>query len=267
VDEEDISDFDLYTMCTGDFNSSFTPNFKGASKTISLSGFDRKVAAGGQEVELPVRLMNASNVGAISLILNFPAELMEVTDVTMKENDGNLAWSAKGNEMRIGWNSLHPLTFSAGEDLLTIHIRTSGDFSHGDVIRIELAANHLNELADGSYQIIPDALIDIDILEFSTNGIDDPAAGSSLRLENYPNPFSGYTYLAYSLPSEGHITLQINDMLGRKVAVPIDKFESKGKYIFKLDALSLQPGIYTATLTLHGNSGDLVRTIKLVRNW
>jgi hypothetical protein len=254
-------------MCTGDFNGSYSPELKNGSASVIMTNLERQIAAAGQQIELPVRLINASEVGAISLILDYPQELMEVTDVTMKENDGDLAWFAKGGELRIGWNSLHPLTYLDGESLLTIHIATSASFGPGDVILIELAGNHLVELADASYHVIPGALIDIDAIEFSANGIFEPDQESSLRLMSFPNPFSGFTYISYTLPADGHVTLQINDMLGRPVVIPVDKYENIGSYMIRLDALPLQPGIYTATLTLQNNNRDLARTIKLVRNW
>ena len=55
----------------------------------------------------------------------------------------------------------------------------------------------------------------IDVIKFSTYGIDDPEEDSSLWLNNYPYPFSGYTFLTYSLPSEGHVILFINIKLVR----------------------------------------------------
>jgi hypothetical protein len=62
------------------------------------------------------------------------------------------------------------------------------------------------------------------------------------------------------------VTLEISDMLGRKMAFLVDELQASGKYSVKLDAVPLQPGIYHATLILHSGNGDLIKTIKLVRN-
>jgi hypothetical protein len=76
-----------------------------------------------------------------------------------------------------------------------------------------------------------------------------------------PNPFSGYTIVDFRLPIEGHVTLTISDMLGRKVVLLVDERKTAGEYSLKLDATPLQPGVYMATL----KCGDFVKTIKLVR--
>jgi hypothetical protein len=259
----------IYGQVIGEFNGSFIPTnaLKVASETIQMVYNETKLADAGAEVELPVRMMNSSIVGAVSLILNFPSDMMEVTGVTMEENEGNMAWAINGNELRIGWNSLQPLWFNANDELLVIHVKTTQAFGQGDQIRFELAADPLNELADGSFEVIPDAIIGIDLLEFSTYGIVEPSTGEALTLDSRPNPFASYTILSYNIPAEGHVTLQVNDMLGRKVSMLVDEYQASGKYTMKLDALPLQPGIYTATLTLHTGSGDMIKTIKLVRNW
>ncbi len=259
----------IYGQVIGDFNGSFTPTnlVKAASETIQLVYNETKLADVGAEVELPIRMVNSSIVGAVSLILNFPSDMMEVTNVTMDENEGDLAWAVNGNELRIGWNSLQPLWFNANDKLLTIRVKTSANFSQGDAIRFELAADPLNELADGSFNVIPDAIIGIDLLEFSTYGIVEPSTGSALTLDSRPNPFASYTTLSYNVPAEGHVTLKVNDMLGRTVSMLVDEYQVSGKYTIKLDALPLQPGVYTATITLRTGSGDMIKTIKLVRNW
>lgn len=258
--------YDVYGMCKGDFNGSFSTPLKAASSTLTLNHNDTKLAGAGKDIELPVRMMHASTVGAVSLILNFPNDLMEVTGITMKDNGGTLAWVVKGNELRIGWNSAEPLNFNANEDLLVISLKTSSTFSQGDAIRIELAADQLNELADGNISVIPDVVLGVDVLEFSTNGIGVTTIGSSITLDTRPNPFAVSTILTYNLPAAGLVTLVVKDMLGRVVTTLVNETQSNGKHSVTLDAMPLQPGVYFATVTLRNSSGEMVRTIKLVRN-
>jgi hypothetical protein len=257
----------IYGMGVGDFNGSFIPGAgKSASANLELIYNESVRADASQDVQLPVRTMHSTSVGAVSLIMNFPSNLAQVTNVTMTGNDSNLAWAVNGNELRIGWNSLQPLNLEAAQELLVIHLKTSATFGHGDAIRFELAADEMNELADGNVNIIPDAVLGVNILEFSTNGFVNPVSGSSLSLESAPNPFANYTMLTYTLPADGHVTFAINDMLGRTVTTLVNAIESNGKHSIKLDALSLQPGVYFATVKLNNRNGTLVRTIKLVRN-
>jgi len=258
----------VYGMAVGDFNASFIPgNAKAASETLSLVYNETRQADASAEVVLPVTIRNSEIVSAVSLIMNFPAEHMTVTGVNMERNNGQLDWSANGNELRIGWSTSDPLWFSSDETLLTISLKTSDTFGQGDEIYFTLAGDPLNELADGNAKVIPDAVLGIDALVFSTWGIPDPDNSSPLTLECRPNPFSTFTTLTYSLPTDGHVTLKIDDMLGRRVAMLADEIQLSGKYSVKLDALPLQPGVYTATITLHTSNGDMVKTIRIVRAW
>jgi hypothetical protein len=257
----------IYGQAIGEFSGSFTPTnlVKSASETLELVYNETRMSGAGITLDLPVRLMKSTSVSAISLILNFPSDLLKITGVSMAENEVQPAWAVNGNELRIGWNSVHPSSFIANDELLTIHMVTSQAFSQGDAIRFSLAADPLNELADGNFEVIPDAVIGMDAIEFSAYGIGEPDDGNSITLQIRPNPFADYTTLTYGIPYDGHVTIQVSDMLGRKVSVPVNEYQSRGSYSVKLDAIPLQPGVYTATITLQTNEGDMVRTVKLVR--
>jgi hypothetical protein len=261
-----VVDFDLYAMCTGDFSGGYTPSMKATAYKIMLAYNDTQLAGAGEQVELPLRMVHASAVGAVSLVLNFPVALMEVTDVTMDNLGGDLAWSVKGDELRIGWYALQPEWFDAGSNLVTIHLKTADSFGPGDMIRIETAANHLNELADGSFKTIPDATLGVSMLEYSTNGTVEPPARPALTLAGSPNPFYEQTTLAYTLPAEGRVTLKISDMLGQTVLVPVNENQSSGRHSVSLNGLSLQPGVYFATVTLTNSNLEIIETIKVVRH-
>jgi len=72
-------------------------------------------------------------------------------------------------------------------------------------------------------------------------------------LRNYPNPFTGTTTIEYTLPKAGKASLTISDISGKTVANPIqNKTHEAGTYTLKLDATTLPPGIYIATLRTPG---------------
>jgi len=261
---------DILALVVGDMNTSFIPaqgNRGIASETLLLTYGETRLADAGQEVEIPVRLVNSSELTAMSLILDYPAELLVVTEASVILEIGNLDWRAKNGELRIGWNSLTPLWLEANSLWLTIHGRTTESFGEGDEIRLALAPDLLNELADGNNNVIQDARLETDIMAFSTTGTWNPEPGTwnGLTLDSRPNPFSGYSILDYGFAMDGHVTLEITDMLGRRVALLVDERQTAGEYSVKLDATPLQPGVYMATLRLDCPQGDLVKTIKLVR--
>ncbi len=66
--------------------------------------------------------------------------------------------------------------------------------------------------------------------------------------QNYPNPFNPTTSLRYQLPSSGHVTLKVVDILGREVTLLVNEEKQAGSYQIEWDASSLASGMYFARL-------------------
>jgi len=64
--------------------------------------------------------------------------------------------------------------------------------------------------------------------------------------QNYPNPFNPTTFIRYEIPKTERVTLEIYDVLGRKVTTLVDEI--------------LQPGQYTAVWNGDNNAGVHVAT-------
>ncbi len=63
-------------------------------------------------------------------------------------------------------------------------------------------------------------------------------------LQNYPNPFNAQTTISYYLPNATEVTLEIYDILGRKVAALETGFQSAGKHELIWDARDASSGVY-----------------------
>ena len=258
----------FYGLVTGDFNRSFNPGgLKGGSDNLELVYIDTRRIGANTAFDLPVKTVSDMSVGAVSMILNFPSNLVEVSGVNMKEETGSLNWAVNGDELRIGWNSQTPLTLAAAGELLVISLKTTNEFTVGESIRFTLAADPLNELADAYFNVIPNAVLAVDVIESSTTGVEEVPVVESIKLENYPNPFYGYTNITYSLPFEGEVTLEVSSSLGNRVRLLVDATQPAGNYMVKFNTNGLQPGVFLVTLRLKSNNDEQLRTIKIVRAW
>lgn len=73
--------------------------------------------------------------------------------------------------------------------------------------------------------------------------------------QNYPNPFNPETIISYQLSEPGLVDLSIYDLLGRKVASLINKYQTTGSYQTVFNAGNIPSGVYiykleTNTFTL-----------------
>jgi hypothetical protein len=72
-------------------------------------------------------------------------------------------------------------------------------------------------------------------------------------LSPYPNPFNPVTTIEYEIPFDGHVTITLHDILGRKIKDILHSFSTTGKHTLTLNGDDLGSGVYFIRLE-HGNS-------------
>lgn len=98
---------------------------------------------------------------------------------------------------------------------------------------------------------------DVPVVSVSNDGEMRPEAFG--LLQNYPNPFNGTTNFEVHLPSGGVVTLEIHDLIGRKIATLLKESRARGIYRIRWEAGGLPSGVYYGVLTF----GSL-RSVKAV---
>ncbi|MCK6620087.1 MAG: FG-GAP repeat protein [Calditrichaceae bacterium] len=96
-----------------------------------------------------------------------------------------------------------------------------------------------------------------------STGIEDrenAIAGGCQLFQNYPNPFNPTTSIRFSLPRREHVTLKIFDLLGRKVATPVEGNLEPGEHSVVFDGSGLSSGVYFYRL----EAGSFVGQKKLI---
>lgn len=81
--------------------------------------------------------------------------------------------------------------------------------------------------------------------------IADVPAGYMLK-QNYPNPFNPNTVIEFSIPRSEHVTLEVYNMLGQRVAILLDDAVTSGVHKVEFNATDLSSGIYFYTLRTGG---------------
>jgi N-acetylneuraminic acid mutarotase len=78
--------------------------------------------------------------------------------------------------------------------------------------------------------------------------------------QNHPNPFNPSTTLRYTIPKSSTVTLTIYDLLGREIALLVNKIQTPGEYSVLWNGQGYPSGIYIC----HLKAGDFIDARKLV---
>lgn len=66
--------------------------------------------------------------------------------------------------------------------------------------------------------------------------------------QNYPNPFNPATSITWTQPASAPVRLSVYNLLGQKVAMPVDGLRPAGEHEVRLDASGWASGVYVYTL-------------------
>ncbi|MFA7421922.1 MAG: T9SS type A sorting domain-containing protein [Melioribacteraceae bacterium] len=102
---------------------------------------------------------------------------------------------------------------------------------------------------------MPLIVLDSKYTKVSVEKIDNNIPTQFNLEQNYPNPFNPSTQIKFGISEASNIELKIYDILGREVAVLINKeFMNAGSYSVKFNAGNLASGIYIYKLSTEKNT-------------
>jgi len=100
-----------------------------------------------------------------------------------------------------------------------------------DAIEVSYSTLHLPDTQTG---------IDDEVVEIPTSyGLN----------QNYPNPFNAHTTISYSLPEGSDVTIDIYDIMGRKVTTLVSGYQNAGTHSAIWNANDVSSGVYLYKLT------------------
>jgi hypothetical protein len=109
--------------------------------------------------------------------------------------------------------------------------------------------NRFNEYAD-----VATGLTRANFVPAAGTGVlpSSPAAVGLQLAQNVPNPFRGSATISYTIPTSGHVSLALFDVLGRRVRTLADGVESAGRHDVSLSGEGLPSGVYFYRLESQG---------------
>lgn len=235
-----VTGVDVQVLCTGDVNGSFTP---AAKATVEISSNGTMEINSFETVEVPVSVSKDMTVGAISLVLDYPEDAVEVEGVLLgTKASSSLLYTDYNGVLRISWYDMNARQINAGEALVTLKLRIK-DLSYVLSDVIEVTTTNESQIGDAS-ATVQNVNLTMPKLTVATE---------SFSIANYPNPFSSTTQFEYTLPVNGKVSLKVYNVLGEQVSVLLDnQAQEAGNYKVDFRANNLTPGTYTYRFEVKG---------------
>ncbi len=119
---------------------------------------------------------------------------------------------------------------------------------------IEASADNIDSLNPGCEGLLGAGRLNCYNWLRTDRAFDNPQAPKAFALyPNYPNPFNARTVISYNLSERSDVTLDIYDLLGRKVKSLVSEKQEAGEHSVVWDAKDQSSGIYYYRL----KAGDL----------
>lgn len=189
-----------------------------------------------------IAFMQHGIIDGIRILDSTTVELM----TTIQYNNTGLVWHRQYSNGRLLWGH-NGSSWGAGTKMFYCP-----DENTGVIVLSNRDAN------DGTRAIM-DALF-----EFASQQTDVDAGENipykTLLTQNYPNPFNAQTTIRYSLPEESIVTIEIYDILGRKVETLINGIQAAGSHSKIWNAKDLPSCLYYYRIT----TGEYSETRKCI---
>jgi len=246
IDVPTVTYLDVMALYYGDVNGTADlPYGTKSAETSVMLAYEGEINLIGDIIDIPVSVKNSLEVGAVSLVFNYPASL-EIIDVTIN-SDEKVFFNAENGELSISWASLNSLKLMDGEQLINIAVKTN------NASNFDFTLNDISELADATATAHKNVIITMPSL-----------LDGEYSLSNYPNPFNNTTNIQYVLPEDGYVILKVYNLHGELVRTLVNSQQAANNYEVKLDAMNIPAGVYTYRLEVQGAIRNFVLTNRMV---
>lgn len=234
----------FFGLCVGDVNGSNTPSPGKSLLTLISLEHNGTIEAGlGKEFELPLTILQDAQLGALSLVFNYPAENLSLTGISM--NGRSLTWNVQGDQIRVAWSEIDALNYKKDDNLLMMRFRLNKPIDEGQALTLSLG--HESELADSWAEPIVCTLNAPSIVSGNANGVVDPIAPVQ-NCQIWPNPATEKLTVEFDLSETAEIRITLIDQTGRQVAELLSEALSQGTFRRTFSLNNLPPGMYTVKI-------------------
>ncbi|MCX6270431.1 MAG: C10 family peptidase [Bacteroidetes bacterium] len=229
-------------LCFADVNGSYIPSAKeGAKAELVIDG--EVTASETGEISLPLRIEKTESLGAISLVLNYSSNSIEILGIEpgnllKSGNDNAFIYQLNTNQLRIAWYSLSPVVVPGNEALFTIKAR----LLPGKDLNFSIGEE--SSFADPKAMELP-----------SVKLLMPQVVSGDQTFSLFPNPAGNTVSITYNLKETGFAFILLYNNLGQVIKTIQTEEETKGTHSFSFDVSNVRSGNYWLKMeTITGNS-------------
>ncbi len=252
AENSDIVVENLNAACYGDINASYynAPGKK-AERNISL------INSGVLEVqsstfEMPIKATENMELGAITLVIEYPNDIVEVKSVNSKLE--GLRYNVIDNKIHVAWYNTNSANIEANEDLISL------EFLRINEGNISLNISNESEFANADAKVLKNKVLTTPSIELST------VKALEFSISNYPNPFISETTIEYTLTEDAKVQLTVYDITGKEIVKLVNENQAKGVHTQEFDASELSNGMYLYEIKVKSENSEYRKINKMTVN-
>ena len=244
-------------LATGDFNMSYIPGDSSEDSSAgSLSLQDGQAVFGspGEEAVLHFTALTDGRVGAFSLILNFPDELVDIVAVFLGTGiNDTIPFNVVDDQLRIGWFGRDPVILQKDRDLFSVKVKVRDEAENDSQIKFTQADSPLVELADENMNVIHGAALAASPLNIKTTPALLPSGNAGFSYKIYPNPANHFLTMEFYLPEKGMGNIWVLDPMGKLFKAHVLN-SSTCRQELSADVSDWPPGVYFVVINYNNGS-------------
>jgi len=227
---------DMTGLVTGDVNKSFSYTSLAKNSSVNLVAENKLNVKPGEEFEVPVSVAEAMTAGAISLKLQYPADVVKYVGTTT--SDSRILVKEDNGTISFAWADLtggkNPIIAKANSVLATVKFSFIDKDSKENKFRFEVLDE--SEFVDAEGNTVQ--------MKLSSPEVSVAVPTEFTIKQNFPNPFNPSTTISYDLPLNGHVSVVIYNITGQEIEKLFDGVQEAGSYQVIWNASDLASGIY-----------------------
>ncbi len=251
VENEDIVYLDLNASCYGDVNAS-NPNYNNTKRVENKINMVQSeiLEIENSNLNIQIKSLDEINIGAMSLTIEYPNDIVEVKSVNSKILEG-LKYNIIDNKINIVWYDINSLDISENETLINLELSKIND---GEIY---LNISNDSEFADENAKVLKNVVL-------SAPSVNLNSTNSELLLNNYPNPFNNETIIEYNLVEDSKVQLTVYDITSREIVKLVNENQTKGLHKQKFESKELDNGIYFYEIKIKSENFDFIKINKMI---